>query len=370
MLGSACVTSPRFDAKAAGAAIVAIAIALAIVLVVQAGAATAAPNNVVISTKAPVKPAQFKGDVRKLKRPTPFPRRPTVEPGEHEDVEKKTGAPAASPIPKATTAMPATIVNFAGLDFANWGAGWPPDTVGDVGPNHYIQAVNTSIGICGKTGGAPLAAFTFNTLCVGNRHPVRHEQQRRPDGDLRPDGRALDRRRLRLDEHRERAATTSASPSPRPATPSPAAGGYTPTGRRRRHPWLPDYPKMGMWPDGLYMTTNMFDCLDATCSVPATRNARVYAFDRADMYAGAPLSSIVVDLNSRTTSACCPATYGALPLPLGARIFVIAESTTVFEFEVWKFHVDWVTPATRRSPARRSSITRRTTFPCPCRSPE
>ena len=24
------------------------------------------------------------------------------------------------------------------------------------------------------------------------------------------------------------------------------------------HPWFPDYPKMGIWPDGLYMTANMF----------------------------------------------------------------------------------------------------------------
>ena len=33
-------------------------------------------------------------------------------------------------------AMPASIQNFAGLDFANWGDGWPPDPNGDVGPNN------------------------------------------------------------------------------------------------------------------------------------------------------------------------------------------------------------------------------------------
>ena len=56
--------------------------------------------------------------------------------------------------------MPATTVNFAGLDFAKWGGGSPPDTVGDVGANHYIQAVNTSIAIWTKNGGTQLAAFT------------------------------------------------------------------------------------------------------------------------------------------------------------------------------------------------------------------
>ena len=86
----------------------------------------------------------------------------------------------------------------------------------------------------------------------------------------------------------------------------PAAGGCTPyRADDAAHPWLPDYPKMGIWPDGLYMTTNMFDCLNPDCSSASYKEVRVYAFDRADMYAGAPLSSIVVDLN--TTALLQPA---------------------------------------------------------------
>ena len=54
--------------------------------------------------------------------------------------------------------------DFDGLDFANWGAGHPPDTNGDVGPNYYIQTVNTSIGIYDKSDGVRVAAFTFNTF--------------------------------------------------------------------------------------------------------------------------------------------------------------------------------------------------------------
>ena len=167
MLGSACVAVPRFDAKAAGAAIVAIAIALAMVLVVQAGAATAAPNDVVIRVKAPVKAKQFRGDVRRLKRPVPFPRRPTVEPGEHHEEEKggkpKTGRPAAPPVPKSTTSMPATTVNFAGLDFDKWGAGWPPDTVGDVG-KPTTSRPSTRPSASGQDRRRALTAFTFNSL--------------------------------------------------------------------------------------------------------------------------------------------------------------------------------------------------------------
>src|SRR5207248_5018193 len=64
----------------------------------------------------------------------------------------------------STAQAPPTIANFAGLDFQNWGAGHPPDTNGDVGPNHYIQTINTSVGIYDKGTGTRLAAFTFNTL--------------------------------------------------------------------------------------------------------------------------------------------------------------------------------------------------------------
>ncbi|HSQ39203.1 MAG TPA: hypothetical protein VLM78_03505, partial [Anaerolineales bacterium] len=45
----------------------------------------------------------------------------------------------------AMAAAPAALTSFKGLDLQNWGGGWPPDTHGDVGPTHYIQAVNTSI---------------------------------------------------------------------------------------------------------------------------------------------------------------------------------------------------------------------------------
>src|SRR5436190_11743842 len=46
-------------------------------------------------------------------------------------------------------AMPTPIVNFAGISFTGSS---PPDTNGDVGPNHYVQWVNTSFEIFNKSG--------------------------------------------------------------------------------------------------------------------------------------------------------------------------------------------------------------------------
>ncbi len=53
------------------------------------------------------------------------------------------------------------------MSFNANGSGWPPDTNGDVGPNHYIQTVNTSVGIYNKTTGAAISTVTFNTFFTG-----------------------------------------------------------------------------------------------------------------------------------------------------------------------------------------------------------
>src|SRR4029079_19801218 len=70
-------------------------------------------------------------------------------------IKKSQMIAAAAPVPDSS---------FDGLDFADWGAGHPPDENGDVGPTYYIQTVNTSIGIYDKSNGNRVAAFTFNAF--------------------------------------------------------------------------------------------------------------------------------------------------------------------------------------------------------------
>jgi hypothetical protein len=59
------------------------------------------------------------------------------------------------------------LMNFEGLDFVQWGAGWPPDTTGDVGIDYYVQAVNISIGIFDKSTGTQVSAVTFDDFFDG-----------------------------------------------------------------------------------------------------------------------------------------------------------------------------------------------------------
>ena len=119
------------------------------------------------------KAASFDGDVRTLPSARFVTRRVFPERTRHKR-GAKLGPPAfindlaVQPPLAAAAAAPTPSVSFKGLDFFDWGAGWPPDTVGDVGPNHYIQAVNTSLGIYDKAG-TRLAAFTFDAFfaCTG-----------------------------------------------------------------------------------------------------------------------------------------------------------------------------------------------------------
>src|SRR6266404_5370568 len=65
-------------------------------------------------------------------------------------------------------AMPTPFATFGGMtQAAACGSCLPPDTHGDVGPNHYIQSVNSSIQIFNKTGASLSGPTTYNSFFSG-----------------------------------------------------------------------------------------------------------------------------------------------------------------------------------------------------------
>jgi len=295
---------------------------------------------------ARVAPAEFNGSVRKLPHVAPD-RLVRPEREERElalPTEQKQPLPGATEPSRVSTSArsapaPDPNVTFKGLDFLNWGAGHPPDTVGDVGPNHFVQAVNTSIGIFAKTGGAPLAAFTFDAFFTGTGTACDADNQGDPTVVYDPQA-----------DHwiiADFAFTGDGSSPPFfeciavSKTGDPLSGGwwfYAIRTDDASHPFFADYPKMGIWPDGLYMTANMFSS--------GFEEVRVWAFNRADLEAGLPVRSVVVDVGDLDTDphfSLLPSnmrTITGAP-PAGRPNLLVSESVIDFAFEVWKFHVDY-----------------------------
>src|SRR6266540_3896663 len=316
----------------------------------QGGAAqgsAAAPTSAGREIKHGVRvaPAEFDGSVRELPQIAPNrlvrPARDELEaelPGGQKQPLAGAEEPSHVSALAASAPAPGPSISFKGLDHLTWGAGHPPDTVGDVGPNHFVQAVNTSVGIFGKSGGAPLAAFTFDAFFTGTGTVCDTDNQGDPTVVYDPQA---DRWIVA-----DFAFTGDGSTPPFyeciaiSKTSDPVGGGwwlYAVRTDDTLHPWFADYPKMGIWPDGLYMTANMFDASDHF------KEVRVWAFNRSDLESGAAVRNVVMDLNTTAYFSLLPSnmrTVTGVP-PAGRENLLVAESQSAFAFQVWKFHVDY-----------------------------
>src|SRR5438046_9714734 len=94
-------------------------------------------------------PFEFRGDVRNLPQPLISPKLPHALRNEFEgppDTKRfQPARPSSFAALPPVAPMPGPIQNFPGSSFLDSvtggqaGGGWPPDTNGDVGRNHYIQ---------------------------------------------------------------------------------------------------------------------------------------------------------------------------------------------------------------------------------------
>ena len=165
-----------------------------------------------------------------------------------------------------SAAIPNTSTNFEGLsnqdNFNIFGFRVnPPDPVGDVGPNHYVEMINLVFGVYSRPGTLLLGPVDTGTLWAG--FPI--DDCTDPSGDpivvydqfadrwilTQFTTRGLDRLR--------RCRSTTASRSRRPAT-RPARTTATRSSRSRTSTadFFPDYPKYGIWTDSYVITTREF----------------------------------------------------------------------------------------------------------------
>ena len=233
-------------------------------------------------------------------------------------------------------AAPAPLTSFKGLDLQNWGAGWPPDTHGDVGPTHYIQAVNTSIGIFDKATGTRLAAFTFNNFFAANGGTGTCATYNQGDPIVVYD--QISGRWIITDF-----AFSSVSKPPYyeciavSKSADPVSGGwwlYTFTADTLS---LNDYPKLGIWSDGIYMSANLFK------RGRTYAGTKVWALNRADLISGAALRSVSFTLGTSYFSLLPANLKGTLP-PTGTPEYFMSDYGSNTSMKLWKFTVNWTTP--------------------------
>jgi hypothetical protein len=302
----------------------------------------------------PIYPAVRNIDVRELPQVGPIEKDlllPELEiPGKGERESARDSASFVDPVAQTSQgseAMPAPLASFAGLDKANWGSGYPPDTNGDVGPVYYIQTVNASIGIYTKATGARVAAFTFNTFFDGTGTPCDTANQGDPivlydsaaDRWIITDFAWSD---LMNGPYYECIAVSQ--------TGNPVTGDWYQYGFVASANYLDDYPKLSVWPDAYYMSVNLFDCLSVTCGSYNWQGVQVYALPRAAMLAGQPITAVSFNLSAASNyGSLLPSNVRGAPPPAGSpNYFVSADqdwSGTDDVLHLWKFHVDWTTPA-------------------------
>lgn len=280
----------------------------------------------------PVTPFVFTKDLRTLPKGQPGPEREVNE-RRRPPVDPAWTKASAVPDPVVQRTMPVVQggptpgVNFAGIAFTG---PRPPDPIGDVGPNHYIQMVNVQIAIFNKTGTLLAGPVAVSTIWAGFPGPC--STQNAGDPVVVYD-RAADRWVISQFHTGPNGICIAVS-----QTNDPVAGGwflYDFSGLTS----FPDYFKIGVWPSAYFIGAN------------AAQN-RALAINRTAMLAGAPATAIV-----RTTagvgvhSFLLPADAdGPTPPTAGApgilyRHIDDAVGGGVDRIELFEFQPDFVTPA-------------------------
>ena len=242
--------------------------------------------------------------------------------------------------PVVQTSANVLVPTTAGFNFDGVGVGFvgpqgaftpnaaPPDTNAAVGTTQVVQWVNESFAVFNKaTGAAVLGPAAGNTLWVGFGGPCEANN----DGDPI----------VQYDKAANRWVMTQFAVTGGPPFFQCVAVSTTAdaTGTFNRYAFqyadFPDYPKLGVWPDAYYISFNMF-------SGGSFLGAKVCAFDRSKMLAGAAATQQCFQLASTFPSLLPSDLDGATPPPAGSPNFFLNFGTN--SLNLWKFHVDFANP--------------------------
>ncbi|MFC1996607.1 TolB family protein [Chloroflexota bacterium] len=272
----------------------------------------------------------------------------------------------------ATPTMPPPIIEFPGISRVDALAGTAtitqtiiPDTTGAAGHTHYMQAVNTSIAIYRKDGLPPIDMVDFNTFWVDADTGTTCDS----DGDVAAfhQGQPY----VMYDHIAGRWVVVDVAYDPisdidtgpyylciavsnslmAPMDPVATPGDYFNGGYwyyyaieifHQQEKFYPDMPKLGLWPDGYYMSVDLFD-VNNNGKAWSPRGVKVYALNREKMTAGDPF--IVQDFyltEGKGYEHLVPSNLLGNPPDAGIPNYFAAIDTG--KFYIWEFKVDWSNP--------------------------
>ncbi len=251
----------------------------------------------------------------------------------------------------AQAPMPSPLLTFEGTSDADNQAlvGFrtvPPDTNGDVGPNHYVQWNNLVFEVFDKNGNTVLGPLPGNTLFAGFGGPCEATN----DGDPN----------VVYDQLADRWVLTQFAINEGTQCVAVSQTG-DPTGAYFRYAFvvapgaINEYPKIGVWPDGYYASFRKFPNFEMVAA----------SFERDKMLQGLPAQEVLFPITAPAGPGCVGAgdcyegvlpshLEGMTPPPSGSPNYFLmsfddeAFSTTPVpgqdSYKLWKFHVDWSSP--------------------------
>jgi len=253
---------------------------------------------------------------------------------------QRTGVAITSSQPDSVAQVPSGApvsvqvgLNFDGLSaadtVASGGPFVPPDTNGAVGAKQFVEWVNVTFEVFDKsTGMTVMGPTSGNAFWKGFGGTCETHN----DGDII----------IQYDKAAGRWVAAQPVFSPpflycvAVSTTSDATGSYNRYAFSFPAGAFPDYPKVGVWPDGYYASFNIFS--------PSFAGAMACAYDRSNMLAGNPATSICFQ-EPKSVGSLLPSDLDSkIPPPPGEPNFFmdLADAT---HLNLFQFHVDFANPS-------------------------
>lgn len=242
--------------------------------------------------------------------------------------------PVDDPVVQAlagTGTIPTPIANFEGLGTGLPGyivQSAPPDTVGDIGPDHYFQIVNFSLAIFDRAGEIVLGPVPTRNLWGGFAGPCAQTN----DGDAT----------VRYDRVAQRwiigqfSVNGGRGPFYQCVAVSTSAD---PLGTYNRYQYnyaaFNDYPKLALWPNAYYFTFNLFQDNEFVGS-------KACAMDRAKLLSGGAATMHCFNTGPDYGGLLASDLDGTVQPSKDAPNLLVAFG--INELQVWKMHVDFLAP--------------------------